>query len=82
MAKMVHNLCDFYIALYGSFMVLQARGIAVPTDDAMVKARLRELGHPICKSYLAWKRVFAGNLCYFKAIFVFFCEIIYVIIYI
>eukprot|EP00795_Rhopilema_esculentum_P010529 gene10529-19256_t len=26
----------------------RARAIAVPTDDAMVKARLRELGHPIC----------------------------------
>jgi len=26
----------------------RARGIAVPTDDIMVKARLRELGHPIC----------------------------------
>eukprot|EP00794_Sanderia_malayensis_P015756 gene15756-17345_t len=26
----------------------RARAIAVPTDNAMVKARLRELGHPIC----------------------------------
>ena len=29
--------------------ITQARAITVPTDDSMVKARLRELGHPTCK---------------------------------
>lgn len=29
--------------------VWQARAIAVPTDDAAVKARLREIGEPISK---------------------------------
>ena len=32
---------------------MQARSIVVPTDDAQVKARLREFGEPICE----WQQV-------------------------
>lgn len=32
---------------------IQARSIVVPTDDAQVKARLREFGEPICE----WQQV-------------------------
>ena len=47
-----NSVCSNQIILTSRF--LQARAITVPTDDASVKARLRELEEPISESFATY----------------------------
>ncbi len=38
-----------FLPSHPGFFLLQVNSIVVPTDDAAIKVRLRELKEPICK---------------------------------